>query len=140
MFDSSFQYWSVKYFEKLYGQIIISEQVAEEFGEELPEWILVREVSNENYIKILCQAVDLGEASTIALYFETENPIVILDDMKARKLAGNMNLTMTGTLGVVIKAFEKGIITDIPQILSKFQQQGFRIPGNIVAEILAKYK
>lgn len=51
-----------------------------------------------------------GEASAIALALETADNVLILDDWKARRLAERLGLSVTGTLGVLIKAKNTGII------------------------------
>jgi len=58
--------------------------------------------------------------------------LLILDDGKARRFAKNIGLTLTGTLGVVVKAKQAGFITeDITTILAEFRQRKFRLPQGI---------
>jgi predicted nucleic acid-binding protein len=121
--------------QKLYSRIYITPEVALEFGEDLPSWIEIVEVKNSNYTKILNQTIDLGEASTIALHLEIENSVMILDDKKARNLAQKMDLKLTGTLGVIIKAHQTKIIDNMEFIIDQFKQKGFRIPTNILSEL-----
>ena len=113
--------------KELYGTINITEEVFHEFGKEVPEWIKVVKVKNSNYTKILEQFMDLGEASTIALNMETENSKMIIDDMKARKFSDKMNLNYTGTVGVLLKAKEQGVIKSVKTILTLLKLNGFRI-------------
>ena len=51
----------------LFGKVIITSIIAEEFGVPLPEWILIKDAENKNYQNILELSVDKGEASAIAL-------------------------------------------------------------------------
>ena len=88
---------------KVYSSIITTAQIAVEFGELLPDWIQIFEVKDTKYLEFLETQVDLGEASALALAKEIENSILLLDDLKARKLAGKLNLKFTGTLGVFHK-------------------------------------
>jgi predicted nucleic acid-binding protein len=78
----------------------------------------------------------LGEASAIALAKETEDALLLLDDLKARKLAGKLNLKITGTLGVINKAKQRGIISKVKPLIDKLLNTDFRISENIIAEIL----
>ena len=71
--------------------------------------------------------IDKGEASAIALALETADNIVILDDWKARKLAERLGLTVTGTLGVIIRAKNNGLIPSIKPYLEKIRETNFRI-------------
>ena len=54
--------------KELYGNIIITEEVAIEFGKELPPWVVIEKVLDRKIIKILSLVVDPGEASTIASF------------------------------------------------------------------------
>ncbi len=78
----------------------------------------------------------LGEASAIALAKETEDALLLLDDLNARKLAGKLNLKITGTLGVINKAKQRGIISKVKPLIDKLLNTDFRISENIIAEIL----
>jgi len=80
--------------------------------------------------------VDLGEASTIALALEIDNSIAILDDLKARKLAKKLNMKMTGTLGVIINAKKRNIISSTNEVLDKLKNTGFRISKELEKELL----
>lgn len=89
-----------------------------------------------NYQKILETIVDKGEASAIALALELDNPLLIIDDLKGRKLAKKLNLNIAGTLGVILKAKEKGIIKSTKGIFEKLKQSNFRISEKVETELL----
>ena len=56
--------------EKLYHSITITPIVKDEYGNDLPDFIKVKDIKNKNYHTILQTLVDPGEASTIALCLE----------------------------------------------------------------------
>ncbi|NCO24368.1 MAG: DUF3368 domain-containing protein [Candidatus Infernicultor aquiphilus] len=122
--------------KELYGKVFITEEVSKEFGKTVPDWIEVRKVSDNKYLKLMKNFVDLGEASTIALAVETDDIVIILDDFKARKLAQKLNLKITGTIGVLIKARKRNIITSTQEVLNKLRNEGFRISDEIEKEFL----
>ncbi len=122
--------------KELYGKISITEEVAGEFGKELPEWIKVKRVSDRKSLKILSSIVDTGEASTIALSAEKTDAVIILDDLKARRLAKSLDLKFTGTIGLVVKAKNIGIINDVVDVLNKLKKAGFRISSAIEEYVL----
>jgi len=64
---------------------------------------------------------------------------LIFDDLKARKLANKLNLQITGTLGVIISAKNKNIISSLEEVLNKLKKAGFRISKELENEIL-KYE
>ena len=69
-----------------------------------------------------------------------ENSTVILDDLKARKMAEHLGIIYTGTIGVIVKAKLKGIILSIKPFLEKLKQTDFRISVEIEMEALRQAK
>ena len=59
-----------------------------------------------------------------------------MDDLKARKLAQKLNLKITGTIGVLIKARKRNIITSTQEVLNRLRNEGFRISDEIEKEFL----
>lgn len=55
---------------------------------------------------MLQATLDPGEASAIALGSELQG-LLIVDDLKARKMASELQLDYTGTLGVLVEAKQK---------------------------------
>jgi predicted nucleic acid-binding protein len=80
--------------------------------------------------------IDKGESSAIALALETQNCTLILDDYKARKIAEQLGITFTGTIGVIIKAKLKEIIPSIKPLLEKIKQTNFRLSEDIELQAL----
>ncbi|MBZ9728341.1 DUF3368 domain-containing protein [Salegentibacter sp. JZCK2] len=122
--------------KKVYSEVITTPEIAEEFGEELPNWIKVQPVSNKEFQEILELQLDLGEASAIALAKELKNTLLLLDDLKARKLANRLNLKITGTLGIIHKAKQLGFIDKVKPVIQKILDTDFRISQNIIEELL----
>lgn len=85
---------------KLYGRIITTLDIATEYGELLPEWIDIVDFSDKSKQRLLELQIDKGESSAIALALETPDSAIILDDNKARKIANQLGLTYTGTIGI----------------------------------------
>jgi len=121
---------------KIYGELWTTQEVAQEFLKPLPKWIIIKAVLDEKYQKLLETQIDLGEASAIALAVETENSLLLLDDLKARKLAKSLDLKITGTLGVINKAKELDLIPKIKPLIDKLLQTDFRISENLINELL----
>ena len=115
----------------VYGQIITTSEIAEEYGEKLPDWIEIRSVSDQYRSKILEMQLDKGEASAIALAIEIPDGTLILDDHKARRVAEHLGLAYTGTIGVIIKAKLNGHISSIKPIFNKIKETNFRISEDI---------
>src|SRR3954463_3923834 len=90
--------------QKIYSEIITTPEIQIEFGDTLPDWVLIRSAENSKLHQELEIKLDRGEASAIALGLELINCTIILDDLKARKTAEIYKLSYTGTLGLLMKA------------------------------------
>lgn len=121
---------------KAYGQILTTIDIATEYGEPLPEWIEIGIVKDKYRQTLLEMQIDKGESSAIALALEIPGSTVILDDYKARKIAGQLGITYTGTIGVIIKAKKKGILPSIKPILEKIKLTDFRLSAEIELQAL----
>jgi predicted nucleic acid-binding protein len=121
--------------QKVYGQIITTIEIATEFGEQLPDWVSIHQVTDKYRQQLLELQIDKGEASAIALALETPVCTIILDDYKARKIADQLGLHFTGTIGVIVKAKLNGVIPSIKPLLSKIRTTDFRL--SIELELLA---
>jgi predicted nucleic acid-binding protein len=89
------------------NKIIITEEVKDEFGDELPIWIKTQTAKDIARKKDLEAILDKGEASSIALSLEIENSLLIIDESKGRKIANSLNLQIIGTIGAPVLANKK---------------------------------
>ncbi len=64
----------------VYSDVLTTPEVAEEFGETLPDWIKIQSVKDKKYQRLLEMQVDCGEASAIALATEFDDVLLLLDD------------------------------------------------------------
>jgi predicted nucleic acid-binding protein len=122
--------------QKLYGQVITTVEIAIEFGEPLPDWVEVVTGGDKSKQTLLELQLDKGESSAIALALETPNCTIILDDIKARKIAQQLGLSFTGTIGVIIKAKLRGIIPSIKPLLEKIRDTNFRLTSEVELQAL----
>jgi len=120
----------------LYSQVLVPASVVEELaagraaGHDVPNvsalpW--VRVVSSPT-LALLALATDLGkgEAEAIAIAHE-RNALLILDDGLARRHAKLVGVTLTGTLGVLVKAKTAGHIPQVAPVVSRLTDLGFRL-------------
>ena len=121
---------------KLYSNVVVTEEIASEFGEPLPEWIRIMAISNKKYQLLLEAMLDRGESSAIALAIDLPDVLLIIDDLKGRKEALRLGLKITGTLGVLFRAKQRGFIKELEPVIDKMEEQGFRISPKIREEIL----
>lgn len=123
---------------KVYTKVYITQEVADEYGEELPSWVKVKSVKNKIKQTEIENLVDLGEASVIALALEFEDALLLIDDKKGRKLAKNLNIKLSGTLGTILKAKHFEIIDRIKPLIKKLININYRISNELVRKVLKK--
>jgi predicted nucleic acid-binding protein len=116
----------------LFGEITITQIVADEFGKQLPKFIKIENPQNLVYQKILESFIDIGEASALSLALEKKDCLLIMDDNKGRREAKQLGLRFTGTLGVLIIAKQKGVINSLTEILDKIKKTDFRLSDALI--------
>jgi predicted nucleic acid-binding protein len=114
---------AIELLNELYEEVFITEEIALEFGENLPEWITIENVKNKKYQQLLELHLDIGEASAIALALEKIDVLLILDDLKGRKEAEKLGFRITGTLGILFKAKKQGLIVELKTYVEKFTRR-----------------
>lgn len=124
--------------QQLYGQITTTSEIVAEYGEQLPEWVEIMNAKDKSKQQLLELQIDKGESSAIALALEIPDCTIIIDDSKARKIANQLGLTYTGTIGVIVKAKIMGLIPSIKPILAKIKQTDFRLSIEIEYQALAE--
>ena len=117
--------------QKVYGHIITTQEIANEFGEILPDWVFIHSVNDKYRQQLLEMQIDKGESSAIALALEMPDCTIILDDFKARKIAAQLGLNFTGTIGIIIKAKLNGVIPSIKPLLLKIRETDFRLTSEL---------
>ena len=123
---------------RVFGEIVVTRDVANEYGLQLPEWISIQNPQNKNYQQILEASVDKGEASAIALAVELNDCLLIIDDLKGRNLAEQLGIKITGTFGVIIEAKLSGVINSVKPILAKIKTTDFRLSDDLEKKVLLK--
>jgi predicted nucleic acid-binding protein len=89
------------------------------------EWIRVAEVQDKKLVKLLQSSLDDGESEAIALSLESGADLILLDDSDAREKARIYGLTVTGTLGVLLRAKKDRKISSLKENIIKLRESGF---------------
>ena len=121
----------------LAGQVYIPEAVVAELEEGhrrnilLPvmedlSWLIVRPVRDRTLLPLVTHLGD-GEKEVLALGLETQDALLLLDDRDARRYARTLELEITGTLGLLLRAKERGILDAVQPVLDCLQALRFRL-------------
>ena len=81
------------------------------------------------------QRLDPGERESILLAEQINTDLLLLDDWKARERARDRGLPMTGLIGLLDKAIEKGLI-DPAAVVERLRATTFRISDRLLATLL----
>lgn len=110
----------------VFGEITKPEK---EYVKELYEWgkDKIIEVKNRKAVEYLELMIDGGEAETIVLAEELNADAVLIDDLKARKIATLRGLNIIGTIGVLLNAKERGFISEVKPLLEELIKKKIRI-------------
>jgi predicted nucleic acid-binding protein len=123
---------------QLFAVVITTPEIAAEYGSPMPEWIIILSVKDKSLQQEFSLVVDKGEASAIALAHEIENKYLITDDLEARKLSVKLGLSIIGTLGVLLRAKQKGHITLVRPFVEQMKQTDFRVSDELYQTVLRK--
>ena len=114
----------LKVLEKLYQTVIIPEAVYNElinnddYEEEREaikrcSFLSVEKVSNVESVRILrdVTGLDAGESESLVLYGEKNADLLLIDEHKGRSVAKKLSVEHIGTVGILMLAFDEGILT-----------------------------
>jgi len=119
-----------------FRQLIVTDEVAQEFGYGLPDWITIQPMKNKSQYLELSKNLGKGEASSITLALELSDSLLIVDERKGRKVAEEMEIEIIGSLGVLMKAKEIRAIPSVKEMLNLIDKTNFRISRPIKRKVL----
>jgi uncharacterized protein len=122
--------------EQLYTTITVPSAVANECGASLPKWASIQSVQDQLLTQSLKVQLGEGESEAIALAMELHPDRIILDDKKAREVAKQLELPVTGTLAVLLRAKQQGLLPRVRDSLDALRGVGFFVSETLAAEVL----
>lgn len=137
--------------EKLYHKIVVPEAVYDEmtsnadFLDEREKivncsFLSAKKISNEESVKILrnVTGLDAGESEALVLYGEIEAELLLIDERKGRNVAKKMSVKHVGTMGVLMQAFDEGIVSaeEIRKILEILLASNIRLSRKLCNKVL----
>lgn len=120
---------------KIYSNVIITNYIQLELNEAIPSWISVELTYNIDQSFLKNFNLGLGETSIIINAIKN-NGFLIIDDLKARKIATTLSLSFTGSIGILIIAKELKLIDSVKYYLEKIQETNFRLSDVLINKVL----
>ncbi len=100
-------------------------------------WIHRTTVPTGGVLNLLRAELDEGEAEAIALALSGNIGVVLLDEQEARAVARRMDLTVIGTLGLLIWARKRGFVPSLRMELDALRQRGgFHLGDHVCQDAL----
>jgi len=97
--------------------------------------VVVRPVADRAAVARLLTELDRGEAEAIVLMREAGADVLLLDDRRARTHAQHEGLPISGTIGVLRLARDRGLVPAVAPLLDELRRRGFRIGADLVDQI-----
>lgn len=130
----------------LYGQIQIPQAVEEELragarqGIDVPdvstlEWVRIRPLRDRTLLPVVTD-LGSGEAEAIALAVAHPGSLLILDDSLGRRIARLNRVVHTGTLGVLVKARNEGLLASISPVIEALQKTTMYLTPSLIEMVM----
>lgn len=100
-------------------------------------WLTVEQL-NAPIPAMIRATLDDGEAAVIQLALERNINIVCLDDLRGRRLAKAVGLSVVGVLGLLAKAKALGIIPALTPYIDKLLAAGAHYSPDLVNKMIAE--
>ncbi len=101
-------------------------------------WVKVVEIQDRLAVDVLLDELDLGEAEAIVLAREVNADWVLMDEKKGRRKLVQLEIPKIGTIGILLKAKEIGLLKTIRDDLEELRKKGFSISQSVIDVVLKR--
>ena len=123
--------------EAVFAEVTKKEDSACQIVKNSLDWIRVERILSPSDKKMYQAKLHDGEVEVMILAQEgVRADLVVLDDNAAKKTAKYLGLTVTGTLGILLKAKKVGMIPMIAPVLEEIKKNGFYISEAVEQMVL----
>lgn len=98
-----------------------------------PGWLKIQSVRRREDPRL--RLLHLGEKEAILLVQDLSADWLIVDELAARRVARSLGLRVTGLLGLLSKAAERGLV-DLPEAIERLRKTHFRVDDQLLKQIL----
>lgn len=126
----------------MFQEVLVPEAVYHELTTNIVFEQEAAEVRNCPFIKIMpvvnlqsvtifrkVTGLDAGESEAIVLADEQQANLLLMDEHKGRRVAKQMGLTITGTIGILLQAYDEELLSkpEVELCLQKMKECGIRM-------------
>jgi predicted nucleic acid-binding protein len=126
----------------LYQRVIVPFEICQEMLASGPQRFAAPEFQQADWLfksphplsitSFLKNSLDLGEASVIQLALQENIQTVCIDEMAGRRLARLNNLSVTGSIGVLLRAKREGHLFSLTTAIHNMQRQGIWLSQQVI--------
>jgi predicted nucleic acid-binding protein len=134
----------------LFDEIFLTETVQEECTQNLslPGASVIAQTIHEKILHVSNPHADLsfketllsldeGEKSSILLARQLQATLLI-DEKRGRSVAQHLDVRILGTAGLLLRAYQKGLIPDIHTCLEEMTHAGYRLSDRLIEAVLKR--
>ena len=135
---------SLELLEQLFNTVVVPEAVYYEAtsadkkeAQQLKAYLRdkVRKVDMQNYV-FLDGFADAGETEAMILYKQIAADKLLIDDKRGRNVAKLNHISTIGSLGVLLAAKQKGLISEIAPLLAKLEKSDLYLSKQLISTVL----
>jgi len=128
-------------FEKVLIPPMVRKELFAKTGDEaelidnaLTDFIQVSEINPvDETAKLILEGLSEGERQAIAIAASMGNDVILLiDDRAGRQAAEKLNIRITGLVGVLLMAKEKGLIKSVVDVIEEIRNNGYWLSNSLV--------
>ena len=128
-------------FEKVLIPPMVRKELFAKTGDEaelidnaLTDFIQVSEINPlDETAKLILEGLSEGERQAIGVAASMENDVILLiDDRAGRQAAEKLNIKITGLVGVLLMAKERGLIKSVVDVIEEVRNNGYWLSNSLV--------
>ncbi|MBR2215536.1 MAG: DUF3368 domain-containing protein [Selenomonadaceae bacterium] len=134
---------------EIYGEIAIPLAVYQEISakqdslckhyiDNAAEWVRICQIRNTLAKRLFKAKLHAGEVEAMILAQEQNADLLIIDDALAKRHAIYLGINVTGTLGVLIKARQMNLISELAPLLQQLRRNNIYVSEKLISYCLQK--
>lgn len=133
----------------LYSEVVVPQAVYREAVTEAVDhpgydaraaatWLRVVPITDRTLADALAERLETGEAEAIALAVQLSAELLLIDERKARQIAQSLGIRITGVLGILAEAKQRGMISSVKVVVDQITAAiDFRLSQAVYEQVLS---